>query len=52
MRKVWCYPVQFGISCPRFPVVDYIPERDQAILRYQGDTVVINATHLLKLVSN
>lgn len=48
-RKVWCYPVQFAIGCPRLPVVDYLPDRDQALLRYQGDTLAINSTHLQKL---
>nr|CAH7716933.1 unnamed protein product [Callosobruchus chinensis] len=48
-RKVWCYPVQFAIGCPRMPVVEYLPDRDQALLRYQGDTLAINATHLQKL---
>lgn len=50
-RKVWCYPVQFAIGCPKLPVVEYLPDRDQALLRYQGDTLVINSTHLQKLVS-
>ncbi|KAJ3654671.1 hypothetical protein Zmor_013845 [Zophobas morio] len=48
-RKVWCYPVQFVIGCPRLPVVEYLPDRDQALLRFQGDTLVINSTHLQKL---
>ncbi|CAH1183658.1 unnamed protein product [Phaedon cochleariae] len=48
-RKVWCYPVQFAIGCPRLPVVEYLPERDQALLRFQGDTLAINSTHLQKL---
>ncbi|KAJ8920899.1 hypothetical protein NQ315_015692 [Exocentrus adspersus] len=48
-RKVWCYPVQFAIGCPRLPVVEYLPDRDQALLRFQGDTLVINSTHLQKL---
>ena len=50
-RKVWCYPVQFQIPPPRLPVVEYLPDRDQALLRFQGDTLVINGTHLQKLVS-
>lgn len=50
-RKVWCYPVQFAVGCPRLPVVDYLPDRDQALLRFQGDTLAINTTHLQKLVS-
>ncbi|XP_072381419.1 mRNA (2'-O-methyladenosine-N(6)-)-methyltransferase [Diabrotica undecimpunctata] len=48
-RKVWCYPVQFAIGCPRLPVVDYLPDRDQVVLRYHGDTLAINSTHLNKL---
>ncbi|XP_025833905.1 phosphorylated CTD-interacting factor 1 [Agrilus planipennis] len=48
-RKVWCYPIQFAIGCPRLPVVDYLPDRDQALLRFQGDTLAINTTHLQKL---
>lgn len=51
-RKVWCYPIQFAIGCPRLPVVEYLPDRDQALLRFQGDTLVINSTHLQKLVSS
>lgn len=50
-RKVWCYPVQYAIGCPRLPVVEYIPDRDQALLRFQGDTLAINGSHLQKLVS-
>lgn len=49
-RKVWCYPVQFAVGCPRLPTVEYIPDRDQALLRFQGDGLVINTTHLQKLV--
>lgn len=50
-RKVWCYPIQFSIPCPRLPVVEYLHDRDQALLRYQGDTVAINTIYLQKLVS-
>lgn len=49
-RKVWCYPVQFAMPCPRLPQVDYLPERDQTLLRYHGDAMCINTTHLQKLV--
>ncbi|XP_050294920.1 mRNA (2'-O-methyladenosine-N(6)-)-methyltransferase [Anthonomus grandis grandis] len=49
IRKVWCYPVQFAIGCPRLPVVEYLPDRDQAILRYQGDALAINSLYLQKL---
>lgn len=51
IRKVWCYPVQFAVGCPRLPTVEYIPDRDQALLRFQGEGLVINTTHLQKLVS-
>lgn len=50
-RKVWCYPVQLAVPCPRLPVVEYLPDRDQAMLRFHGDTLSINTTHLQKLVS-
>ncbi|XP_046676370.1 mRNA (2'-O-methyladenosine-N(6)-)-methyltransferase isoform X1 [Homalodisca vitripennis] len=49
VRKVWCYPVQFSTPCPRLPAIDYFIERDQTLLRFQGDTVAINTTHLHKL---
>lgn len=49
-RKVWCYPVQFACVCPRLPTIEYIPDRDQAMLRFQGDALAINSSHLQKLV--
>lgn len=49
-RKVWCYPIQLAVPCPRLPVVEYLPERDQAMLRFHGDTLCINTSHLQKLV--
>ncbi|XP_049949039.1 mRNA (2'-O-methyladenosine-N(6)-)-methyltransferase [Schistocerca serialis cubense] len=50
LRKVWCYPVQFATPpCPRLPQIDYLLERDQALLRYHMETVTINAAHLQKL---
>lgn len=48
-RKVWCYPVQFSLPTPRLPQVDYLPEREQTMLRFHGDTMCINNTHLTKL---
>ncbi|KAK0081013.1 hypothetical protein PV325_012942 [Microctonus aethiopoides] len=48
-RKVWCYPVQFSLPAPRLPQVDYLPEREQTILRYHGDAMCINNIHLTKL---
>lgn len=52
LRKVLCYAVQFSAACPRLPHIDYLPEREQTILRFQGDTVTINHTHLQKLVGS
>ncbi|XP_067001786.2 mRNA (2'-O-methyladenosine-N(6)-)-methyltransferase [Anabrus simplex] len=49
LRKVWCYPVQFTMPCPRLPQIDYLPDRDQTLLRYHGDTMCINTTYLQKL---
>lgn len=48
-RKVWCYPVQFSLPSPRLPQIDYLPEREQTMLRYHGDTMGINNTHVTKL---
>ncbi|CAK9834563.1 mRNA (2'-O-methyladenosine-N(6)-)-methyltransferase [Anthophora retusa] len=48
-RKVWCYPVQFSLPTPRLAQVDYLPEREQTMLRFHGDTVCINSMHLAKL---
>lgn len=49
LRKVWCYPVQFAVPAPRPPLLEHFIERDQALLRYLGETQVINATYLQKL---
>lgn len=49
LRKVLCYPVQFSVPCPRLPHIEYLPEREQTVLRFQGDAVTINNTHLQKL---
>ncbi|XP_046411649.1 mRNA (2'-O-methyladenosine-N(6)-)-methyltransferase isoform X1 [Neodiprion fabricii] len=48
-RKVWCYPVQFSLPSPRLPQIEYLPEREQTMLRFHGDTMGINNTHLTKL---
>lgn len=48
-RKVWCYSVQLSLPTPRLPQVDYLPEREQTMLRFHGDTMYINNTHLTKL---
>lgn len=50
LRKVWCYPVQFATPpCPRLPQIEYLVERDQTLLRFNGDAVSINTGHLQKL---
>lgn len=51
LRKVWCYPVQFAVPAPRPPLVEHFLDRDQALLRYLGETQILNATYLQKLVS-
>lgn len=51
MRRVWCYPIQFSTPCPRLPTIEFLQEREQALLRYHGDTLPINTTHLQKLVN-
>lgn len=48
---MWCYPVQFALPAPRPPLVEHFLDRDQALLRYLGDTQVLNAAYLQKLVS-
>ncbi|XP_074113087.1 phosphorylated CTD-interacting factor 1 [Cotesia typhae] len=48
-RKVWCYPIQFSLPAPRLPQIEYLPEREQTMLRYHGDTMCINNSHLTKL---
>lgn len=49
-RKVWCYPVQLANPGARLPAIEYMPDRDQAVLRWKGDAVPINIMHLQKLV--
>lgn len=57
MRKVWCYPVQFTVASTRMPVIEYITDKDNMIIKFtaigqqQPDTQYINLTHLQKLVS-
>lgn len=56
MRKVWCYPVQFAMPPTRMPVVEYVTDRDQMVIKYtqslSPDTQKINSLHLQKLVSH
>ncbi|EEB18306.1 Phosphorylated CTD-interacting factor, putative [Pediculus humanus corporis] len=49
MRRVWCYPIQFSTPCPRLPNIEFLQEREQALLRYHGDPLAINISHLQKL---
>ena len=49
-RKVWCYPVLFALPCPRLPPVEFLPDKEQTLLRYKGDAVRINNLHFQKLV--
>lgn len=48
-HKVYCYPVQFCLPAPRQPQIEYLPEREQTVLRYHGDSLCINNSHLTKL---
>ncbi|KAL1124160.1 hypothetical protein AAG570_001930 [Ranatra chinensis] len=48
-RKVPCYPVQFSIPGLRLPQVEYLTEKEQSLLRFQGETLCINTLHLQKL---
>lgn len=55
LRKVWCYPVQFAMPPTRMPVVEYVTDRDQMVIKYSQtlsspDTQKINSLHLQKLV--
>lgn len=56
LRKVWCYPVQFAMPPTRMPVVEYVTDRDQMLIKYtqalsSPDTQKINSLYLQKLVS-
>ena len=48
-RKVWCYPVQFALPCPRLQAVEYFQDKDQTQLRYKGDVMRLNNAHFAKL---
>ena len=49
-RKVWCYPVQFAVPCPRLPTVEFFQDKDITQLRYKGEVMRINNLHFNKLV--
>ena len=50
-RKVWCYPIQFALPCPRLPTVDFCQDKDQTQLRFKGEVMRINNVYFTKLVS-
>ncbi|KAI5705279.1 hypothetical protein M8J75_013550 [Diaphorina citri] len=48
-RKVWCYPIQFSTPSCRMPSIEYHPDKEQIMLRFQNDTVTVNSLHFQKL---
>jgi len=48
-RKVWCYPVQFAMPCPRLPSVEIYHDKELTVLRYKGDQVRINNSYFHKM---
>ncbi|XP_037068647.1 mRNA (2'-O-methyladenosine-N(6)-)-methyltransferase-like, partial [Pollicipes pollicipes] len=48
-RKVWCFPVQYALACPRLPQVEYLHDKDTMMLRYKGDALKVNTVYLQKL---
>ena len=48
-RKVWCYPVQFALPCPRMPSVEIYHDKELTVLRYKGDQVRLNNSYFHKL---
>lgn len=48
-RKVWCYPIQYAMPCPRLTVVEFFQDKEATVLRYKGDAVRINNTYFTKL---
>lgn len=50
-RKVWCYPVQFALPCPRLPQVEFFQDKEQTQLRYKGEVLRLNNNYFNKLVS-
>jgi len=48
-RKVWCYPIQFALPCPRLPTVDFCQDKDQTQLRFKGEVMRINNVYFTKL---
>ena len=48
-RKVWCYPIQYAMPCPRLTVVEFFQDKEATVLRYKGDAVRINNSYFNKL---
>jgi len=48
-RKVWCYPVQFALPCPRLPTMEFCQDKEQTQLRYKGEVMRINNQYFNKL---
>uniref|UniRef100_A0A8D8SHK6 Phosphorylated CTD-interacting factor 1 n=3 Tax=Cacopsylla melanoneura TaxID=428564 RepID=A0A8D8SHK6_9HEMI len=48
-RKVWCYPIQFATPSCRMPTIEYHPDKEQIMLRFQNDTVTVNNLQFQKL---
>jgi hypothetical protein len=51
LHKVWCYPVQFVTPAPRLPPVEYMADKEQTFVRFNGERLLINTVYLQKLVS-
>lgn len=48
-RKVWCYPIQYGLPCPRLPSVEFYQDKETTVLKYKSDGVRINNQYFNKL---
>jgi len=48
-RKVWCYPIQFGMQCPRLPSVEFLQDKETTMLRFKSDAIRINNIYFNKL---
>lgn len=51
LHKVWCYPVQFVTPTLRLPPVEYMADKEQTYVRYNGERLLINTVYLQKLVN-
>lgn len=52
LHKVWCYPIQFVTPAPRLPPVEYMADKDQTYVRFNGEKLLINTVYLQKLASS